>query len=174
LPLIRKADRSDAKRLSEFAEASFRDTFGAANTRHDMDLHCRATYGEAIQAAEISDPDRTTLLCEEDGRLIGFAQLRWAGAPDCVSALAPGEIQRLYVAPDRHGQGVAQELMSACMEAMRARGSDVVWLGVWERNPRAISFYRKSGFVEVGDHVFPVGNDPQRDIVMARPTHRAG
>jgi ribosomal protein S18 acetylase RimI-like enzyme len=44
----------------------------------------------------------------------------------------------------------------------------VAWLGVWEHNPRAIAFYRKSGFVEVGDHVFPVGRDPQRDVVMAR------
>jgi RimJ/RimL family protein N-acetyltransferase len=37
---------------------------------------------------------------------------------------------------------------------------------VWERNPRAIAFYAKLGFVEAGDHVFPVGNDPQRDVVM--------
>jgi RimJ/RimL family protein N-acetyltransferase len=46
----------------------------------------------------------------------------------------------------------------------------VVWLGVWERNPRAIAFYKKFGFLEVGVHVFPLGFDPQRDIVMSRPT----
>jgi RimJ/RimL family protein N-acetyltransferase len=58
--------------------------------------------------------------------------------------------------------------MNACIDVMRDRRSDVVWLGVWERNPRAIAFYRKFGFVEVGDKVFPLGTDPQRDIVMAR------
>jgi hypothetical protein len=29
-------------------------------------------------------------------------------------------------------------------------GRDVVWLDIWERNPRAIIFYRKWGFVEAG------------------------
>jgi ribosomal protein S18 acetylase RimI-like enzyme len=74
----------------------------------------------------------------------------------------------LYVISDCHAKGVARELMNACIDEMRDRRSDVVWLGVWERNPRAITFYKKFGFVEVGDHVFPLGSDPQRDIVMAR------
>lgn len=169
LPDIRKADRSDAGPLSRLAESTFRDTFSAMNTAQDMDLHCRSRYSEAIQAGEIADPAVVTLLSEDEGKLVGFAQLRWDGTPACVSAVAPGEIQRLYVARDWHGKGVAQALMRACIDAMQARGSDVVWLGVWERNPRAISFYTKCGFVEVGDHVFPLGGDPQRDVIMARP-----
>ena len=165
---IRTARPGDAGRLAQLAETTFRDTFGAENTAQDMDLHCRVNYGEAIQAAEISRQDMLTLLAEAHGELAGFAQLRWGDAPDCVRGRTPGEIQRLYVARDWHGKGVAQALMQASLEAMRTRGSDVVWLGVWERNARASAFYRKSGFVETGDHVFAVGTDPQRDIVMAR------
>jgi ribosomal protein S18 acetylase RimI-like enzyme len=55
------------------------------------------------------------------------------------------------------------------METMASHGSDVAWLGVWERNTKAIAFYKKFGFHEVGEHVFPLGTDAQRDIVMARP-----
>lgn len=168
MPMLRKATPDDARSLAELAESTFRETFGASNAREDMDQHCRAHYGEAIQAREISDPDRLTLVSADGDRLVGFAQLRWGAAPECVKAASPGEIQRLYVAGNWHGRGVAQELMRACLEAMAARGSDAVWLGVWERNPRAIAFYRKSGFVEVGDHVFALGGDPQRDIVMVR------
>lgn len=168
MPTLRKASHSDAGQLAELAESTFRDTFGSANTAEDMDLHCSISYGAAIQAGEIANPEMVTLLSEEAGRLVGFAQLCWGSAPACVVGGAPGEIQRLYVAADWHGQGVAHELMRACVDELQARASDVVWLGVWERNPRAIAFYRKCGFVEVGDHVFPVGSDPQRDIVMAR------
>ena len=169
MPVIRKARPGDALALARLAESTFRDTFAADNTAGNMDAHCRAHYGEAIQAAEIADPARVTLLSEDHGRLSGYAQLRWNPAPACVAAARPGEIQRLYVARDFHGKGIAQELMRVAFEEMRTRGSDVVWLGVWERNARAIAFYRKSGFVPVGAHVFPVGTDPQRDIVMARP-----
>jgi ribosomal protein S18 acetylase RimI-like enzyme len=168
LTIIRKANRSDAKQLAQLAERTFRDTFAATNTAEDMDSHCRVNYGESAQAGEIENPGMVTVLCEEGERLIGFAQLRWGDAPDCVLATSPGEIQRLYVARDWHGKGVAQDLMRVCIQEMHARGSDFIWLGVWEQNPRAIAFYRKFGFIEVGEHVFPLGSDPQRDIVMAR------
>ena len=165
---IRTAVPADALRLSQLAESTFRETFAAANTVDDMALHCAASYGEGIQSAEIAHPMMATLLAERERQLVGFAQLRWGSAPACVTGASPGEVQRIYVASEWHGKGIAQSLMHACLEALRQRGSDVVWLAVWERNPRAIAFYRKIGFVECGSHTFPVGNDPQRDIVMAR------
>lgn len=165
---IRAADVSDARELAGVAEATFRDTFATENSAEDMDAFCKARYGEPIQAAEIANPNMSTLLCEQDRSLIGFAQLRFGEAPSCVVANAPAEIQRLYVAKAFHGLGVAHRLMKESLAEMSSRGHDVVWLGVWERNFRATAFYRKFGFVEVGDHVFTLGSDRQRDIVMAR------
>lgn len=173
MPEIRTATATDAGQLARLAEGTFRDTFGAMNTPEDMQLHVDASYGDAIQAAEIANPVMLTLVCEDGDQLVGYAQMRWGEAPECVAAQSPGEIQRLYVAHDWHGRGVAQRLMQTCLEAMESRGADVVWLGVWEHNPRAISFYRKFGFVEVGDHTFIVGQDPQRDLIMARPVRPA-
>ena len=166
--IIRNARSADAQALAALAEATFRDTFADANTPADMDRHCATAYGEAIQAQEIASPARVTLLAEQDRRLVGYAQVRWSASPPCVEARAPGEIQRLYVVRDCHGRGVAHDLMHACLAALAARGADVAWLGVWERNPKAIAFYRKFGFREVGAHVFTVGSDAQRDIVMVR------
>lgn len=165
---IRRAHPSDARALSELAVSTFRATFGARNSVDDMNLHCRGAYGEALQAAEIADPHMTTLVCEFEGALVAYAQLRWRNAPACVVAKNPGEIQRLYVAEAWHGRGVAQALMGECVEVMKSRACDAVWLGVWEHNPRAIAFYGKHGFVEVGEHVFPLGTDPQRDVIMLR------
>ena len=165
---VRLARREDAGRLAKLAETTFRDTFGAANSAEDMDLHCAKSYGESIQAAEIEDVARVTLVIEARGELVAFAQLRWSERPACVSATIPGEIQRFYVVRQWHGMGLAQQLMHAAGTWFAARGTDVVWLGVWERNLRAIAFYRKIGFAEVGEHVFPVGSDPQRDIIMSR------
>lgn len=168
MSVLRVAVPADALALSRLAERTFREAFAAANRPEDMELHCRNSYAGAIQAREIADPSMHTLLAARDDALVGFAQLRWGSAPACVGGKAPGEIQRIYVAGDWQGKGIAQSLMAACLEALEARGSDVAWLGVWERNPRAIAFYRKIGFVECGAHVFPLGNDPQRDLLMAR------
>jgi ribosomal protein S18 acetylase RimI-like enzyme len=165
---MRRAKLSDALRLAELAELTFRDTFEATNTLDDMNLHCATSYSEAIQARELLDPEMATLLCEHAGQLVGFAQLRRQQTQDCVKAERPAEIQRLYVRAAWHGKGVARELMSECMALAQAAGADQVWLGVWEHNPRAIAFYEKCGFSAVGDHVFRVGSDPQRDIIMSQ------
>ena len=59
--------------------------------------------------------------------------------------------------------------MRACVEESRAAGHRTIWLGVWERNPRAQAFYRKWDFRVVGDHIFVLGSDPQTDLLMERP-----
>ncbi len=165
---IRPATEADAAALAELAERTFCATFAHENRPEDMDAHCRDSYGESIQAAEIRDVARATLVCEEAGRLIAFGQLRWSRAPACVAGGRPAEIQRLYVDAPWHGKGVAQRLMASLLDIASKGGADVAWLGVWERNPRAIAFYEKSGFCVVGDHVFVVGKDPQRDLVLAK------
>ena len=168
---IRKANGADAASLARLAESTFRETFGPVNTAENMTVHCRASYGADLQAAEIANPNMVTLLAEHEQGLIGYAQLRWGSAPGFVPGKAPGEIQRIYVAGQWHGHGIAQALMASCLEELRARGTDVVWLGVWEQNLRALTFYRKLGFAECGEHVFPLGHSPQRDLILARTVY---
>ena len=165
---IRKADTRDAEPLSVLMEQTFRDTFAAMNTPANMRIHCRQSYSSAIQTREIRDPGMETLLSEHDGQLVGFAQLRGAACTASTQAARPFEIQRLYVAAAWHGKGVAQPLMREIIRSATSRGADLVWLGVWENNPRAIAFYEKHGFTQAGAHVFRVGQDPQRDLLMTR------
>ena len=63
--------------------------------------------------------------------------------------------------------------MRASLDAARSAGHRTIWLGVWERNARAISFYERWVFEKVGDHVFRLGSDDQTDLIMARPVHSA-
>lgn len=170
--MIRSATSADAPALAQFAERSFRDAFASMNAASDMDLHCRRHYGEAIQAREIGEADRVTLVAEEGGVLSAFAQLRRDPPPPFVNGPVPGEIQRFYVAREFHGSGLATSLMQACFTNLYAGGARTAWLGVWERNPRAIAFYRRLGFVEVGEQRFLLGTDLQRDLVLARPLDR--
>lgn len=164
---IRSATPDDAEMLAELAERTFRDTFKGENTAADMDLHCERNFAAGIQRREILDPACLTLLAFVDDALAGFAQVRWESASDCVAAHRPAELYRIYVSSDWHGRGVAQAIMDEVIAAAVKAGSDALWLGVWERNPKATAFYRKYGFDVVGDQVFKLGNDPQRDLIMA-------
>lgn len=165
---IRSATAADAAALAQIAEKSFRQAFDAHNSAADMDLYCRSHFSEAIQASEIAAIDGATLLIEYHGELAGFSQLRWGSAPDYVSGPAPGEIVRFYLLSEFHGTGLASQLMQSSLESLKSQGCKTAWLGVWQENPRAIAFYRKYGFREVGEQIFVLGNDHQRDFVLAR------
>jgi ribosomal protein S18 acetylase RimI-like enzyme len=160
---IRPALLSDAAALAVLGERTFRDTFAAHNHPDDLEDYVGKTYGEAQQRAEIELPDAATVLVEEDGALIGFAQLRRAASPH-----GDVEIARFYVDQRHHGRGIAQQLMDAADDAARQMGGTMLWLGVWEHNPRAIAFYVKCGFRDVGSHPFMVGRDLQTDRIMSR------
>ena len=64
--------------------------------------------------------------------------------------------------------------MDAVRASARASGARVLWLGVWEHNPRAIAFYRKCGYIAVGSKTFDVGGDLQTDRVMRLPLDQDG
>jgi GNAT superfamily N-acetyltransferase len=160
---------ADAPWLAALAERTFRETYAAENTPENMERYVAEHFGAPRWARELADPASQTLVAEVDGHAAGYVQLAWSAAPPCVTGDAPIEIVRFYVDRPWHGRGVAQSLMASALAQARAAGARTAWLGVWERNPRAIAFYRKSGFVEVGVHDFVLGNDRQRDLVLARP-----
>jgi ribosomal protein S18 acetylase RimI-like enzyme len=107
------------------------------------------------------------------GRLVGYALLRTGEVPGCVDGPMPVELARFYVEGAWQGRGVAQVLMAAGLQEAEDMGARTLWLGVWERNVRAIRFYEKHGLRRVGAQTFQLGHDIQIDDVMARPVRSA-
>jgi GNAT superfamily N-acetyltransferase len=173
-PTIRRASPADAAALAILAARTFRDTFGADNRPEDLTLHLAMAYGLEQQSRELADPAMLTLVAESDGALVAFAQLRRGQAPVCVTGPAPIELWRFYLEAEWHGRGLAQQLMSRVIDAAHDLDAATLWLGVWERNPRAIAFYQKAGYVDVGAHRFVLGADPQTDRILARPLTTEG
>ena len=165
---IRHGVATDAAALAELAARTFRETFAAGSPPEDMALHLAQAYGTPQQQRELADPDMTTLLADADGELAAYAQVRFGLTPECVTGETPVELWRFYVAQPWHGRGLAQTLMQRVELEASQRGGRTLWLGVWERNGRAIAFYRKAGFTDVGSHVFMVGTDAQTDRILVR------
>jgi ribosomal protein S18 acetylase RimI-like enzyme len=165
---IRRATEDDAVALSVLAEKTFRDAFADSNNAANMQLHCAGSYGQAVQLAEIRDSSRETWVAESDSRLVAFVQLGLDAVLPMISSERPVEIQRFYVEASHHGAGLAHQLMAHVVARAKAGRTAVLWLGAWERNARALAFYRKWGFEVVGEHTFKLGNDLQRDLIMRR------
>ena len=165
---IRCARIEDASLLAELGAQTFAETFAEDNTPEDMAAHLAASFSLEKLAAELTDPLSTFFIAEVDGHAAGYAKLHSGKALDGVEGQKPIELVRLYVSRKWLGRGVGQALMQRCIEEAGEKGFQTIWLGVWERNSRALAFYRKWNFREVGEHIFQLGSDPQRDILMQR------
>jgi GNAT superfamily N-acetyltransferase len=166
---IRIAVESDAPALAAFAARTFEETFGPQNRPEDLRAHLSKAFGLAQQTQELLNPDMATLLGFHGATLVAFAQVKRQGPPPDIHIEAPVEVHRFYVDRSAHGKGVAQQLMRAVHTTARGFGGQALWLGVWERNPRAIAFYQKVGFVDRGSQAFFVGQDRQTDRVLVAP-----
>jgi GNAT superfamily N-acetyltransferase len=165
---VRTAIVEDAARLAELAARLFEQTFGDANDPDDMRSYLASAFSIEQQRRELGDARRMVWIAEDSaGSPIGYAMLRRGALGPGVSANEAAEIERIYADRDWHGRGVGSALMHACLSQARDWNCDVVWLGVWEKNPRAIAFYEKNGFRAVGRQTFLLGRDVQHDLVMS-------
>ncbi len=165
---IRVGIPNDAAVIAEVSARFFARTFGPDNNPTQLAAYLKSSFSEELQRRELEDPACTYLLLDVDGSLGAFALLRHNTTNPSVQGDAPVELQRFYVDHDFHGSGVAAQFMDACVETAQSRGGRTLWLCVWEQNPRAIRFYEKRGFADVGRTVFHMGSDVQHDRVMAR------
>lgn len=163
---IRYVTADDAAMLAEFGANAFYDSFAKDNTEENIRSYLKRTYSPDIQLKELTNPDVVFLIAEIEGEIAGYVKINSNSKDDSVEGVETMEIERIYAAKEHIGKGVGKALMQAGIQEARQRGCDSLWLGVWEKNPRAIAFYQKWGFVETGTHTFMLGNDPQRDFIM--------
>jgi GNAT superfamily N-acetyltransferase len=165
---IRQASHDEVETVTEIGLRTFRDAFGPDNDPDDMEKYLAMAFDPEQIATELADPSSRFLLAYVGKEAVGYAKLKVGGAPDCVRGPNPVELVRLYLDQSVLGKGYGDVLIEACFEQARDNGCQTVWLGVWEHNERAKTFYRKWGFIEVGSHAFTVGNDVQTDLIMER------
>ena len=170
---IRVATAADAPALAELAAATFHLACPPDTTAQAVADHLRDVLAEANFRTMLSDPDRLVLVADSEGLLRGYTALVFEEPRDAdvhaVIGLRPTvELSKCYVLAGSHGGGVAPALMAATLRAARDRGAAGAWLGVNELNARAIRFYQKHGFAEVGRKTFALGGVLENDFVLER------
>ncbi len=167
---IRQATAEDAKLLTDLAYTTFWDAFAhhPKNAPDDLDHYMRQAFNLDQITLELADARNIFLIAEIENKPAGYAKIIIDNIEPGIMATRPVELNRLYSHQEYIGKGVGQNLMDACFERAVEDGRDVMWLGVWEYNPRAQRFYEKNGFTVVGKHTFQLGTDPQTDLLMQK------
>jgi ribosomal protein S18 acetylase RimI-like enzyme len=166
---LKKVTLQDIDQLRSIGQQTFFETFSAGNTEENMKKYLEEGFSIQKLTAELNDQDAEFYFAELDNTVIGYLKLNFGASQTELKDEKALEIERLYVLNEFHGKKVGQLLYEKAMQIARQMNAEYVWLGVWEKNPRAISFYKKNGFVAFDKHIFKLGNDEQTDIMMKFP-----
>jgi ribosomal protein S18 acetylase RimI-like enzyme len=163
---IRTATKEDATLVADLSRQTFYDTFAPENSKADMDKFMNQQFTRGKLMLEVGTSDNTFLLAYYEKEIAGYVKLRESRPPKSLQYDQALEIARLYAVTGLIGKGVGSYLMQVSLDVAREKGKEAVWLGVWEKNARAISFYTKWGFQKFDDTYFLLGDDMQRDWLM--------
>jgi len=163
---IKKVTLADIVQLQEIGRQTFAETFSSTNTEENMKAYLEKGFSNAKLSAELDNPNSEFYFATLNNKVIGYLKINFGSAQTELKDDKALEIERIYVLQDFHGKKVGQLLYDQAIHLAKEKKADYVWLGVWEKNHRAIQFYTKNGFVEFDQHIFVLGDDEQTDIMM--------
>lgn len=163
---LHRAIHDDLDRLRDLSIASFLETYASQNTEDNMEQYVARHFSREQLSLELADPCSVFYLTVDAGRAIGYIKINFGAAQTDFREENGGEIERIYVLKEYFGRQVGKLLLDQALATVREQGKGNVWLGVWEKNLRAIAFYEKQGFRRSGTHIFRLGEDEQTDYIM--------
>jgi ribosomal protein S18 acetylase RimI-like enzyme len=165
---IRFAKSADAALIASLSRQTFLETFAEDNTAANMNKFMNEQFTVTALMNEVIDNDGIFFLALEGNEALGYIRLRESKQPDTLSDIAAIEIARIYVLQVAIGKGVGKALMLEAIKLAKAKAKQMIWLGVWEHNQRAINFYTKFGFKKFAEQPFILGDDVQTDWLMQK------
>lgn len=165
---IRSATAQDARLVSTLGAVTFYEAYFEQDDPPDLADYIHESFALEKIRAEIEDSSATFFIIYHNRHAAGYAKLRENSEVHCVKNDSAIELQRIYIVERFFGKGLGETLLEHCLQTARERGFETLWLGVWEENRRALRFYEKHGFREVGKITFPYGDAVGINLVMEK------
>lgn len=164
--IIQKVTLIDIDQLQKIGRQTFSETFSGDNSEESMKKYLDENFSVEKLTDELNNKNSEFYFARLENTVIGYLKLNFGESQTELKDNKALEIERIYVPKEFHGQNIGQILYEKAIQVAKQKDTDYIWLGVWEENMRALSFYKKNGFTEFDKHIFKLGNDEQTDIMM--------
>ena len=159
---------NDLKDLIKISTETFYDTFAADNTPKDISDYIERNFTIEKMKNELNNKNSKFFFSYIDGNLAGYIKVNVDDAQSEKMGKDSFEVERIYIKNEFKRRGIGKLLIEKAAKEAQKSGKKNIWLGVWEKNYSALSFYKKLGFVRTGEHVFYMGDDKQTDYIMSK------
>ncbi len=157
---IRRAEKSDAPVVALLGRITFRETFAVLFTQHEGELseYLYHTFGATKIEDSIGKLENRYWIANVDGLPVGFGKLKFPSKCDNLQAIAPAQLQKIYLLSEFISLGLGAALMDEILAEGALVGSDDIWLNVLSSNERAVHFYSRQGWISHDETTFDIGS----------------
>ncbi|MEQ6167430.1 GNAT family N-acetyltransferase [Ekhidna sp. MALMAid0563] len=152
--------------LQALCVETFTETYASQNTKSDLDKYLETSFNQVKLESELHNQYSEFYIAYADGVPAGYLKINMGDAQTEIRDENGLEIERIYVLNSHQGKKIGQALFKKSRERALFHKADFIWLGVWEKNHKAIGFYEKIGFHTFDKHILVLGDDPQTDLMM--------
>src|SRR6185436_8479622 len=151
---IIKANMEHCQLLSEIGKISFIESHGHSAPPEDINTYVKEKYKEELFRAEITDAKNIYHIIYYHEQPAGYSKIIFNAAHPDIAKRNVTKMERLYLLKEFYSLKLGYDLLKFNIELSRTNKQSGMWLYVWKENPRAVSFYKKNGFVITGSHDF--------------------
>jgi ribosomal protein S18 acetylase RimI-like enzyme len=166
--IISKATLKDIHKLQKISRDTFIETFASVNSEENIKKYLEDCLSVEVLTGELNNSNSQFYLAILEDDVTGYLKVNFREAQTELKDQNTLEIERIYVSKKYHGKSMGQLLYEKAVQVAAELRADFLWLGVWEKNARAISFYKRNGLIEFDKHIFLLGDDAQTDIMMKK------
>jgi ribosomal protein S18 acetylase RimI-like enzyme len=157
---------NDLEALQKIALKTFIDAFEKYNNPIDFKEYLDSAFSKRQIKNEILNQNSKYYFVFSDQLLVGYFKINEKDAQTESFEQATMELERIYVLKSYQGNSIGKMILNKVVHLATENKVDFLWLGVWEKNSKAIKFYKNNGFKKIGTHHYYIGNDKQTDCLL--------
>lgn len=163
---IRKANLKDIDTIIKIGTQTFIEAHSESANERELTSYLEQAYDKKKLTEELSDTKNKFHLIYYNNEIAGFSKICLNTDCDSSTKSKLTKLERLYIYKIFYDKKLGLELLNFNINLSKQNHQKGMWLNVWINNHRAINFYHKLGFENIGVYYFKLTE------TKANPNHQ--
>lgn len=166
---IKKVGVESTEVLALLGRITFRESHGEyIEDKTNLNAYLNKAFSVEITRLELQSSNNIYYIIYKHNLPVGYVKLVLNAPSEFIDNPNACRLERIYVLEEFITQKFGLELFNKTLEKAKEMKFDVMWLSVYIKNTRAINFYLKNNFKEVGNISFQIGKQGYENPILAK------
>ncbi len=166
---IEIATKADTKVLALLGRLTWAESHGHyIEDKNDVLKYLNENFSVFKTKQNISNPKQLFYIIYVDDLPVGYAKLVVNASNENITSQNSCQLERIFILNDFIPLKIGQQLLNFVEEQVKKIKLDTMWLTVYIKNNRAIRFYERNEFKNVGELNFIVNGKGYENIIFSK------